>query len=76
MVRLFQPRVIELLYQHGADLTAKTRNGETPFGELLCALSESQSGYLHWVGDRIVLIWLILQVKPDQHAVITLNHHT
>ena len=32
---VFQPRVIELLYQHGAELTAKTRNGETPFGKSL-----------------------------------------
>lgn len=33
VVVLFQPRVIELLYQHGADLTSRTKSGETPFGE-------------------------------------------
>lgn len=29
---VFQPEVIEMLVKRGADLDAKTRNGETPFG--------------------------------------------
>lgn len=30
---LFQLEILELLVQNGADLDAKTKNGETPFGE-------------------------------------------
>ena len=29
---LFQPEVLEILVKNGADLDAKTRNGETAFG--------------------------------------------
>ena len=55
-VAVFQPRVIELLYQHGADLTAKTRNGETAFGELsepLLVHRDTLGGDITWAVDRL-----------------------
>lgn len=32
LLSFFQPDVIEMLVMAGADLSAKTKNGETPFG--------------------------------------------
>ena len=32
---LLQPAILEMLVANGADLEAKTKNGETPFGEFL-----------------------------------------
>lgn len=29
----FQPEILEILVKNGADIDAKTRNGETAFGE-------------------------------------------